>query len=125
MAQGVWVAKLLIVDDNEMNCEILTRRLEKKGYEVAVAHDGIAALTMAQGEHPDLIVMDMTLPLLDGTEATRRLKADEATRRIPVIALTAHAMENEREVALRAGFDDFDTKPVNMLRLLEKIDALL
>jgi CheY-like chemotaxis protein len=117
--------KLLLVDDNELNCDMLTRRLVRKGYAVTVAHDGMSAIQMAQSGQPDLILMDMTLPVLDGTEATRRLKADAATRGIPVIALTAHAMESDHQKALQAGFDDFDTKPVDLVRLLEKIGALL
>lgn len=116
--------KLLVVDDNEMNCDMLKRRLARKGYDVFVAHDGASAIDMARSGRPDAILMDMTLPILDGTEATRRLKADEATRPIPVIALTAHAMESDRQQALQAGFDDFDTKPVDLARLLDKIAAL-
>ncbi len=117
--------KLLLVDDNETNCDMLTRRLTKKGYEVTVAHDGMSAIQMAQGGQPDVILMDLTLPVLDGAEATRRLKADNATHRIPVIALTAHAMEGDRKTALQAGFDDYDTKPVDIARLLQKIADLL
>ena len=117
--------KLLLVDDNELNCDMLTRRLSRRGYEVSVAGDGMAAIALAQSGQPDLILMDMTLPILDGTEATKRLKADSATRNIPVIALTAHAMEGDRGKALAAGFDDYDTKPVDMTRLLQKIAALL
>jgi two-component system cell cycle response regulator DivK len=117
--------KLLLVDDNELNCDMLARRLTRKGYQVSVAHDGIAGVAMAQGSHPDIILMDITLPLMDGTDATKRLKTDDSTKHIPVIALTAHAMEGDRKLALGAGFDDYDTKPVDMVRLLEKIGALL
>ena len=117
--------KLLLVDDNETNCDLLTRRLVRKGYEVAVAHDGMAAIQMAHLGQPDLILMDLTLPILDGLQATRRLKANSVTNRIPVIALTAHAMEGDRTKALEAGFDDYDTKPVDLARLLLKIGDLL
>jgi CheY-like chemotaxis protein len=117
--------KLLLVDDNELNCDMLSRRLTRKGYEVSVAHDGLSGIAMAQGNHPDIILMDLTLPLMDGTDATKRLKTDDATRDIPVIALTAHAMEGDRNLALGAGFDDYDTKPVDLTRLLGKIGALL
>ena len=117
--------KLLLVDDNELNCDMLARRLSKKGYEVSIAHDGMSAIEMARSLLPDIILMDMTLPVLDGNEATKRLKADSATENIPVIALTAHAMEGDRSKAIAAGFDDYDTKPVDMVRLLDKIGACL
>jgi CheY-like chemotaxis protein len=116
---------VLLVDDNEMNCDMLVRRLKRRGYDASVAHDGATGLLIAQTQHPDLILMDLTLPVMDGTEATRRLKADAATSGIPVIALTAHVMEGDREVALNAGFDDYDTKPIDLTRLLEKIEAIL
>jgi two-component system, cell cycle response regulator DivK len=116
---------LLLVDDNALNCDMLVRRLNRRGYETKVANDGATGLLMAQTQHPDIILMDLTLPVMDGTEATRRLKADKATRNIPIIALTAHVMEGDRELALSAGFDDYDTKPVDLTRLLEKIQAVL
>jgi CheY-like chemotaxis protein len=117
--------KILLVEDNEMNRDMLSRRLVRKGFEVVMAVDGGQAVSMAESEHPDLILMDMSLPVIDGWEATRRVKAAEATAHIPVIALTAHAMSGDREKALDAGCDDYDTKPIEMPRLLEKIDALL
>lgn len=117
--------KLLLVEDNEMNRDMLSRRLTRNGYEVVIAFDGGAGIDMAGTESPDLILMDMSLPVVDGWEATRRLKADPATRAIPIIALTAHAMASDRDKALEAGCDDYDTKPVELPRLLEKIRALL
>jgi len=117
--------KILLVEDNEMNRDMLSRRLLRKGYEVVLAVDGQTGVEMAQNETPDLVLMDMSLPVLDGWEATRRLKADAATQDIPVIALTAHAMSSDREKALEAGCDDYDTKPIELPRLLEKIEALL
>jgi two-component system cell cycle response regulator DivK len=119
------MAKILLVEDNEMNRDMLSRRLLRRGYEVVMAVDGEQAVAMAQSERPDLILMDMSLPVVDGWEATRRVKAAEASSRIPIIALTAHAMSGDRERALGAGCDDYDTKPIEMPRLLEKIDALL
>ncbi len=119
------MVKILLVEDNEMNRDMLSRRLEKRGYQVINAVDGRQGVTLAQVEAPALIVMDMSLPVLDGWEATRQLKAAPATRAIPVIALTAHAMSGDRDRALDAGADDFDTKPVELPRLLEKIDVLL
>ncbi len=116
---------ILLVEDNEMNRDMLSRRLERKGYDVVLAVDGQSGVEMAQSHAPDLVLMDMSLPVLDGWEATRRLKADDATKQIPVIALTAHAMSSDREKALEAGCDDYDTKPVELPRLLEKIEALL
>ena len=116
---------ILLVEDNELNRDMLSRRLLRQGYRVVVAVDGGEALARVREAMPDLILMDLSLPVIDGWEATRRLKADEATRRIPVIALTAHAMAGDREQALAAGCDDFDTKPVELPRLLEKITALL
>lgn len=117
--------KILLVEDNEMNRDMLSRRLARKGYAVVVSADGADALARAAAERPDLILMDMSLPVMDGWEATRRLKLDPGTCRIPVIALTAHAMSSDRERALQVGCDDFDTKPVELVRLLAKIDALL
>ena len=117
--------KILLVEDNEMNRDMLSRRLLRKGYEVVLALDGPSGVEMAGTHAPDLVLMDMSLPVLDGWEATRRLKADAATRHIPVIALTAHAMSSDRERALEAGCDDYDTKPVELPRLLGKIEALL
>ena len=119
------VSKILLVEDNETNRDMLSRRLLRRGYEVVLALDGESGLSLAQSEAPDLILIDMSLPVLDGWEATRRLKAGPATRGIPVIALTAHAMSSDRDKALEAGCDDYDTKPVELPRLLEKIEALL
>jgi CheY-like chemotaxis protein len=117
--------KILIVEDNEMNRDMLSRRLVRNGFEVVMAVDGGEGVAMAASEKPDLILMDMSLPVLDGWEATRRVKADAATSAIPVIALTAHALVEDRERATAAGCDDFDTKPVELPRLLEKIRRLL
>lgn len=117
--------KILLVEDNEMNRDMLSRRLIRRGYEVIIALDGESGLAIAATETPDLILMDMSLPVLDGWEATRRLKADRNTQSIPVIGLTAHAMSSDREKAMEAGCDDYDTKPVELPRLLEKIEALL
>jgi two-component system cell cycle response regulator DivK len=117
--------KILLVEDNEMNRDMLSRRLQRKGYEVVMATDGGAGVSMAGSEKPDLILMDMSLPVLDGWEAARQLKADDATRSVPIIALTAHAMSNDREKAIEAGCDDYDTKPVELDRLLGKIELLL
>jgi len=119
------MTKLLLVEDNEMNRDMLSRRLQKKGYEVVLAVDGEDGVAKAQGEAPALILMDMSLPGIDGWEATRRIKADPTTKSIPVIALTAHALTSDREAALAAGCDDFDTKPVEITRLLVKIENLL
>jgi CheY-like chemotaxis protein len=117
--------RILLIEDNEMNRDMLSRRLVKRGYEVAIAVDGEQGLAMARSEAPALVLMDMSLPGLDGWEATRQLKAQPETRGIPVIGLTAHAMAGDRDKALAAGCDDFDTKPVELTRLLEKIEALL
>ncbi|WAC26054.1 response regulator [Ancylobacter sp. SL191] len=117
--------KILLVEDNEMNRDMLSRRLTRNGFEVVIAVNGQEGVDLAGSETPDLILMDMSLPVLDGWEATRRVKADPATRAIPVIALTAHAMAQDREQALAAGCDDFDTKPVELPRLMGKINALL
>lgn len=117
--------KVLCAEDNEDNIFMLTARLSRKGYEVVVARDGRQAVEMAQSESPSLILMDLSLPVMDGWEATRRIKAAPETRMIPVIALSAHAMPGDREKALAAGCDDYDTKPVVMPRLLEKMRALM
>jgi CheY-like chemotaxis protein len=117
--------RILLVEDNEMNRDMLSRRLERKGYEIVLAVDGAEGLAKARSEAPDLILMDMSLPVLDGWEATRQLKADPATQAIPVIALTAHAMSGDREKAIGAGCNDYDTKPIELPRLLGKIEALL
>lgn len=117
--------KILLVEDNEMNRDMLSRRLMRKGYEVVMALDGVQGLAMARSEAPDLILMDMSLPEMDGWETTRRLRAIEEIRNIPVIALTAHAMSGDREKALEAGCDDYDTKPVDILKLDGKIRQLL
>jgi two-component system, cell cycle response regulator DivK len=119
------MTKILLVEDNEMNRDMLSRRLVRKGYEVIMALDGRQAVELAAAEHPDLILMDMSLPVIDGWEATRQVKAAPATHAIPVIALTAHAMAGDREKAIQAGCDDYDTKPIDLPRLLEKITALL
>jgi CheY-like chemotaxis protein len=119
------MTRILLVEDNEMNRDMLSRRLQRRGYEVIVATDGAEGVAKAQADAPDLILMDMSLPVLDGWEATRRLKAAPETRVIPVIALTAHAMSGDRDKAIEAGCDDFDTKPVEFNRLLTKIEALL
>ena len=119
------MTKILLVEDNEENRDMLSRRLTRRGYEVVIATDGGQAVAMAQSEVPDLILMDMDLPVLNGWEATRQLKAAPATQAIPIIALTAHAMVGDREKALEAGCDDYDSKPIEFPRLLEKIEALL
>jgi two-component system cell cycle response regulator DivK len=119
------VVKILLVEDNELNRDMLSRRLKRNGYAVVIAVDGQEGVEMAASETPDLILMDMSLPVIDGWEATRRVKANESTRGIPVIALTAHAMAGDREKAIEAGCEDYDTKPVEITRLLEKITALL
>lgn len=118
------MAKILLVEDNEMNRDMLTRRLARAGYEIAHAADGEEAIARAAAEAPDLILMDLSLPKIDGWEATRRIRAGNHSA-VPVIALTAHAMSGDRERALAAGCDDFDTKPVDMPRLIGKIEALL
>jgi CheY-like chemotaxis protein len=119
------MARVLLVEDNEMNRDMLSRRLARKGYDVVIAIDGQQGVNMATSENPDIILMDMSLPVIDGWEATRQLKAAEGTAAIPVIALTAHAMDSDREKALAAGCDDYDTKPVELERLLGKIERLL
>ncbi|MBL1177084.1 response regulator [Pantanalinema sp. GBBB05] len=117
--------KILLVEDNEMNRDMLSRRLSRKGYDILIAIDGEQGVSIAQTEHPDLILMDMSLPILDGWAATRQLKAISATQAIPIIALTAHAMAGDREQCIAAGCDDYDTKPIEFARLLGKIQALL
>jgi len=119
------VTKILLVEDNELNRDMLSRRLQRRGYAVVSAVDGEQGVSLAEREAPDLILLDMSLPVLDGWQAATRLKSLPATRLIPVIALTAHAMASDREQALAAGCDDFDTKPVELPRLLGKIEALL
>lgn len=119
------MAKILLVEDDEMNRDMLSRRLMRRDYEVVIAEDGAQGLAMASGEKPDLILMDLSLPVMDGWESTRRLKADPRTKSIPVIALTAHAMPGDREKSLQAGCDDFETKPVEFQRLLDKIERFL
>ena len=119
------MSTILIVEDNELNRDMLSRRLQRRGYEVVLAIDGEDGLDVARASAPDLVLMDMSLPVVDGWEATRRLKADAALRHIPVIALTAHAMANDREKAMEAGCDDYDTKPIELPRLLAKMEALL
>jgi CheY-like chemotaxis protein len=117
--------RILVVEDNEMNRDMLSRRLVRKKYEVLVAVDGGEGVVMARSEAPDLILMDMSLPVVDGWEATRQLKASPETKAIPIIALTAHAMSGDREKAIEAGCDDYDTKPIELPRLLAKVEALL
>ena len=119
------MAKILLVEDNEMNRDMLSRRLQKKGYEVFIAVDGEEGVKKARSERPDLILMDMSLPGLDGWEASRQLKAMVETQAIGIIALTAHAMAQDKDKALAAGCDDFDTKPIDLARLTEKIETLL
>jgi two-component system cell cycle response regulator DivK len=119
------MARLLLIEDNEMNRDMLSRRLERRGYQVLIAVDGQQGLDMATAEKPELILLDMSLPVIDGWEVARRLKVDASLRSIPVIALTAHAMAGDRERALESGCDDYDTKPVELPRLLQKIEALL
>jgi two-component system cell cycle response regulator DivK len=116
---------ILVVEDNEYSRDALARRLERRGYRIVLAADGLEAVSVARSAGPDLILMDLGLPMIDGWEATRQLKADAATRHIPIIVLSAHAMTNDRELALAAGANDFDTKPVRFQGLLEKIESLL
>jgi len=117
--------KVLLVEDNEMNRDMLSRRLERKGFDVVFALDGQAAVDLADSENPDLILMDMSLPIMDGWEATRQIKSKDKLSDIPIIALTAHAMSGDREKALEAGCEEYDTKPVDFPRLIEKINVLL
>jgi CheY-like chemotaxis protein len=119
------MARILLVEDNEMNRDMLSRRLVRGGYEVIIAEDGAGAVAMAMSDKPDLILMDMSLPVIDGWEATRRIKATPELRKIPIIALTAHAMATDRDKALEAGCDDYDTKPIELQRLQGKIETLL
>jgi CheY-like chemotaxis protein len=119
------MAKILIVEDNEMNRDMLSRRLERRGFAIVMAMDGQQGLDMARSEKPDLILMDMSLPVMDGWTATQSIKADADLTKIPVIALTAHAMAGDREKAMAAGCDDYDTKPIELPRLLEKIGKFL
>ena len=119
------LAKILLVEDNELNRDMLSRRLKRRGYDVVIAVDGQEGVDKARSEGPALILMDMSLPKIDGWEATRQLKGDDATKAIPIIALTAHAMRGDREKALESGCDDYDTKPVDLPRLIEKIEKLL
>ena len=119
------MSKILLVEDNEMNRDMLTRRLDRKGFEVVIAVDGQAGIDMASSATPDIILMDLSLPVIDGWEATRKIKADPATQSIPVIALTAHAMAGDEQKALESGCDDYDTKPIDLKRLLGKIENLL
>lgn len=119
------MAKILLVEDNEMNRDMLSRRLQRRGYEVVIAVDGAEGVASARSQSPDLILMDMSLPIMTGWDATRSLKSDPETRHIPVIALTAHAMSTDRDQAMQAGCDDYDTKPIDLARLLEKIESLL
>ncbi len=119
------MSKILLVEDNELNRDMLSRRLERKGFEVVLAVDGKAAIEAALSQRPDLILMDMDLPIISGWEATQQLKANAATSDIPVIALTAHAMSTDRDRALAAGCDEYETKPIDLIRLLEKIELLL
>jgi CheY-like chemotaxis protein len=119
------MARILLVEDNEMNRDMLSRRLSRRGFEVLVAENGQAGVELTISERPDLILMDMSLPVMDGWEATRRIKADPATTGIPIIALSAHAMASDREAALQAGCDDYDSKPVDLSRLVQKIEQLL
>ncbi len=119
------MARILLVEDNEMNRDMLSRRLERRGYSVLLAVDGGEGVTLTRSELPDLVLMDMSLPVLDGWEATRQLKASPNTRAIPIIGLTAHAMSGDREKAIEAGCDDYDTKPIDLPRLIGKIEALL
>jgi two-component system cell cycle response regulator DivK len=117
--------RVLLVEDNEMNRDMLSRRLQRRGYEVIIAVDGQQGVAMAQSDSPDVILMDMSLPVMDGWEATRTLKSSPQTRDIPIIALTAHAMSTDRDKAMEAGCDDYDTKPIELTRLLAKIEALI
>lgn len=119
------MTKILIVEDNEMNRDMLTRRLKRRGYDIVIAEDGQEGLEKMRVENPDLVLMDMGLPVLDGWEATTKAKSDPSLKEIPVIALTAHALEEDKQKALAAGADDFDTKPVSLDRLLKKIESLL
>jgi len=122
---GSQMTKVLVVEDNEMNRDMLSRRLTRRGFQVIFAVDGQQGVDLARSERPDIILMDMSLPVMDGWEATRRVKSDDATRGVPVIGLTAHAMAGDREKAIEAGCDDYDTKPVELERLIGKMERLL
>ncbi len=117
--------KILLIEDNELNRDMLSRRLERKGFEVVLAEDGESGVALARSEKPDLVLMDMSLPVMDGWAATREIRADREIARVPIIALTAHAMSGDRERALEAGCNDYDTKPVDLQRLVDKIQALV
>lgn len=117
--------KILLVEDNEMNRDMLSKRLIRKGYEIIIATDGAQGVEMGEKEHPNIILMDMSLPVIDGWEATKKLKSNEITKNIPIIALTAHAMTGDREKAMAAGCDDFETKPIEFTHLVEKIESWL
>jgi two-component system, cell cycle response regulator DivK len=119
------MTRILLVEDNEMNRDMLSRRLSRRGFEVLIAENGESGVQLTASEKPDLVLMDMSLPVMDGWEATRQLKSDPATSGIPIIALTAHAMASDRDLAIEAGCDDYDSKPVDMTRLLQKIEQLL
>lgn len=119
------MVRILLVEDNEMNRDMLSRRLSRRGFEVLLAENGQAGVDLTASQRPDLVLMDMSLPVMDGWEATRRIKADPSTSAIPVIALTAHAMASDRDMALQAGCDDYDSKPVDLARLIQKIEQLL
>ncbi|MBP2233976.1 CheY-like chemotaxis protein [Sinorhizobium kostiense] len=119
------MTRILLVEDNEMNRDMLSRRLSRRGFDVLIAENGRAGVEVAAAEKPDLILMDMSLPVMDGWEATKRIKANPSTSAIPVIALTAHAMASDREMALEAGCDDYDSKPIDLPQLLRKIEQLL
>lgn len=119
------MSKILLVEDNEMNRDMLSRRLQRRGYEIVIAVDGKQGVAMANSENPDLILMDMSLPIMDGWEATKNIKANTSTKSIPIIALTAHAMSGDREQAMKAGCDDYDTKPIDLPRLLTKIEVFI
>jgi CheY-like chemotaxis protein len=119
------VTKILLVEDNENNRDMLSRRLQKKGYQVSIAIDGAEAVSLTDRERPDLVLMDMSLPVMSGAEATRAIRDNDAIKGTPILALTASAMRTDREMALAAGCDDYDTKPVDLARLLDKIEALL
>ena len=119
------MAKILLVEDNELNRDMLSRRLQRQGHQVVLATDGAQGIVLGRSEHPDVILLDMSLPVIDGWQAAQDLKAAPETRRIPIIALTAHAMAGDRDKALEAGCDDYDTKPIDLPRLLDKINALL
>jgi len=125
LGEGEAMTKVLLVEDNEMNRDMLSRRLTRRGFQVVCAMDGQQGVDLTRSEKPDIILMDMSLPVMDGWEATRRVKSDAATRNVPVIGLTSHAMSGDREKAIEAGCDDYDTKPVELDRLIGKIERLV